>query len=42
MVKDHSDSFSTDRSAHTTAFDISVVDHWLGWRKSQSEMGPVK
>ena len=28
--------FSIDRTAHTTAFDGPVVDHWLEWKIAQT------
>ena len=28
--------FPTDRTAHTTAFNGSVVDHWLEWKIAQT------
>ena len=27
--------FPTGRTAHTTAFDGSIVDHWLEWKIAQ-------
>ena len=31
--------FPTDMTAHTTAFDIPVVGHWLNMEVKQSENG---
>ena len=31
--------FPTDRIAHTTACDISVVWHWFEWEKPSQRMG---
>ena len=33
--------FSTDRTAHTTAFDVPVVDHWLEWKTAQLQVLPL-
>ena len=33
--------FSTDRAAHTTAFDGPVVDHWLKPKIAQTHKAPA-
>ena len=33
--------FPTDRTAHTTAFDGSVMDHWLEWKIVQTANAPA-
>ena len=30
--------FPTDSTAHTTAFDVPVVDHWLEWKTANTSV----